>query len=613
MRSIVTIFLYIIGLVAVLHSVVCENITDAIAYSIMCVVCAASMPHRVMLSLGVLLCGSAVGMWHLHMQLSLIILVYGMIMLVGYAYAKAPFRHKLKRWEGVVLIMSGLYALYESGAVQAFFLQSRERHIAILNRGKWGVEHPHQQTLNITGQYSYDMFRDFAGAELVHDLSTLEAYTDMVLITPTQPFSEREIEQLKVWVSHGGHLVVITDHTDLFGHVRAIEPLLDVFGIRARKDCIIEKNPDSCVYHSLCNRYKGLTANSFSGKGSVFLWQIGFSERADYASHSFFSDNQVADDDKAGIYAVGLRRAYRQGMITLFGDSTLFANFAISFPSSQQIMRKLFSPPTPWNLHFFVFFLSSISLFLRYNSHIRTIFGVLIISAITTCIVGGYHAKAPCFHPTRAFAFPVSGDHLCVEGEGGTFRTMFAAAYACGIIPIWNDREYAGPGLKIGDRNILSLDNYTSSWNSRRTSEEILTSPCTCQLREYIYTLIVDSGKSSFWFDAGVGLLRDCAYRLFWSYIAGNEEITLPEFAEAEKRKVTLISQDGVRYELETYIRNSSETKDEWIILGDWILGKRINDDTILVRAIWQHPTWTLGDCVVKISFADTHFTRASR
>ena len=607
MRSIATIFLYIIGLAAVLHSVVCENITDAIAYSLVCVACAVCMPHRVMLLLGVLLCGGAVGMWHLHMQLSLIILVYGMIMLVGYAYAKTPFRHKLKRWEGVVLMMSGLYALYESGAVQASYLQSRERHIAILNRGKWGVEHPHQQTLNITGQYSYDMFRDFTGAELVNDLSTLDAYTDMVLITPTQPFAEREIEQLKVWVSHGGHLVVITDHTDLFGHVRAIEALLGEFGIRARKDCIIEKNPDSCVYYSLHKHYKGLTANSFSGKGAAFLWQIGFSERADYASHSFFSDNQVADDDKAGIYAVGLRRAYKQGMITLFGDSTLFANFAISFPSSQQIMRTLFSPSTPWNPHLFVFFLSCISLFFRYKSYICAIIGGLIVLVITSFIVGGYHAKAPCFHPTKALTFPVSGDHLCVEGEGGAFRTMFAAAYAYGIIPVWSDREYAGPGLKMGNRNILSLDNYTSSWNPQRTSEEILTSPCTCQLREYIYTLIVDSGKSSFWFDAGVGLLRDCAYRLFWSFIAGSEEITLPEFAKAEKRKVTLISQDGVRYELETYIRNSSNTKDEWVILGDWILGKRISDDTLLVRAIWQHPTWTLGDCVVKISFADTH------
>lgn len=607
MRFIVTIFLYIVGLTTVFLSVICENVTDTIIYSLVCVVCGGRMPHRIMLPLGVLLSGCAVGVWHLHMQLSLIILVYGMIVLMGYAYAKTPFLHRLKRGEGILLLAGGLYALYESGVIQAYHLQARERHIAVLNRGNWGVEHPHQQTLNITGQYSYDLFRDFIGAELVHDLSTLDAYTDMVLITPTQPFDEREIEQLKMWISYGGHLVLITDHTDLFGHVRAMEPLLSEFGIHARKDCIIEKNPDSCVYYSLFKCYRGLTANSFYGKGTAFLWQLGFSERADYASHSFFSDNQVADDDKAGIYAVGLHRAYKQGMLTLFGDSTLFANFAISFPSSQQIMRAIFSPPTSWSPHLFVFLLSCILLLFRYNSYIRAIFGGVIILAITALILGGHHTKPPCFTPTKAITLPVSGDPLRVEGAGGEFRTMFAAAYSYGIIPVWKDREHSESKLKIGDRSVLSLNNYTSSWNSQRTSEEILTSPCTCQLHEYIYTLIANSDKSSFWFDTGVGLLRDYAYRLFWSFYSGSEDIALPEFSKDEKLKVMLITQNGVQYELETYLRKSLKTEDEWVVLGDWVLGKRINDDTILVRAIWQHPVWTLGDCVVKISSADTH------
>ena len=49
------------------------------------------------------------------------------------------------------------------------------------------------------------------------------------------------------------------------------------------------------------------------------------------------------------------------------------------------------------------------------------------------------------------------------------------------------------------------------------------------------------------------------------------------------------------------------------MVLGDRVLGKRINDDTTLVRAIWQHSSWSLGDCVVKISFADMHHKSQSK
>ena len=29
------------------------------------------------------------------------------------------------------------------------------------------------------------------------------------------------------WVAEGGHLIVVTDHTDIFGHARAIKPLIE--------------------------------------------------------------------------------------------------------------------------------------------------------------------------------------------------------------------------------------------------------------------------------------------------------------------------------------------------------------------------------------------------
>lgn len=600
MKCFFAIALFIVGLLAVFHAIICENPVDAVIYSLVCVACIADLAYRSMKAIGVLLIGAAIGLWHLHTQLCYASLACGVIMWSGCGCVGVFGYRCIKILRNGILLICGLYALYESGLLQASYLHARERQIAVLNRGVWGGEHPHQQALNITGQYSYDLFRDLIKAEITDDIFTLDKYTDLFIITPTTPFSKDEIDKLRIWVSQGGHLIVITDHTDLFGHVRALEPLLNEFDLQAKKDSIIERRSDSCRYYSLMNHFEGLTSNSFCGKGSAFLWQLGFSERADYASPSFFSDNQVADDDKAGIYAVGLMRAYNQGMVTLFGDSTMFSNFAISLPSSQRIMKILLSPLNAWNLHTFVFLLLFGYLCFETRGYIRMVlFGIVTLSIPAVAVVKSTNTMS--IQSEKAHLLPTSGDTSCVEGGGSEFRTLFASAYSYGVVPVWKADDALVEGLKIGKQSFKSLSSFSASWDSTRHSEKLLSSACTCQLHEYLCALIADSDKSSFWFDAGAGLLRECAYGLFWAVCMETEGIHLPEFGEEIKLNITLISQTGEKFELETYMREVLNRKDEWVILGDWVLGKRIDKDTVLIRAIWQHPSWTLGDCVVKI------------
>lgn len=600
MKRIFAIALLIAGMLAVFHAIICENTADAIIYSLVCVACIVDLPHRSMKAIGVLLAGAAIGLWHLHTQLCYASLAYSIIMWGGCVCAGVLGQQRMKMWKNGFLLICGLYAMYESGLLQVSYLHAKDRQIAVLDRGVWGGEHPHQQTLNITGQYSYDLFRNFIKAEIINDTSTLDQYTDLFIITPTTPFSKAEIDKLRIWVCNGGHLIVVTDHTDLFGHVRALEPLLNEFGLQAKKDSIIERNSDSCRYYSLANHFEGMTSNSFSGRGSTFLWQIGFSERADYSSPSFFSDNQVADDDKAGIYAVGLMRAYNQGIVTLFGDSTLFSNFAISFPSSQRIMKILLSPLNAWNLHIFVSLLIFGYLCCAARWYIRVaLSGIVMLSLFAVAFVKSTKTKS--IPSEKARLVPASGNTSCVEGSGSEFRTLFASAYSYGIVPIWKENEACAEGLTIGKQSFKSLSDFSTTWDSTRHSEDLLSSTCTCHLREYLSALIADSDKSSFWFDAGAGLLRECAYGLFWSKCMETEEVRLPEFGEEIKSNITLISQTGEKLEVETYMRELLNQKGPWIILGDWVLGRKIDKDTVLIRAIWQHPSWTLGDCVVKI------------
>lgn len=493
MKHILNTSLLIIGLLAVFHSVVCENAVDTIVYSLMCVGCIVDYTQKnlkgIMKGIGVLLCGAAVGLWHLHAQLSCTSLVFGVILLSGGIYTRFAYDSYVRRCTNAFLFICGLYALYESGLIQATYLHARERHIAVLNRGVWGVEHPHQKSLNITGQYSYDLFRESLKAEIVDELSSLDRYTDLFIVTPTAPFSRKDIDMLKRWVYHGGHLIVITDHTDLFGHVRVLEPLLEEFGVQARKDSIIERHPDACRYYSLADRFEGLTSNSYSGKGTAFLWQIGFSERVDYASPSFFSDNQVADDDKAGVYVVGLRRACNLGIITLFGDSTLFSNFALSFPSSQKIIKAILSPLYTWNLHIFVFVFALVNI-VYHKIRIRLfIIGMVILMALVRLV--GKCSNVSAIQADKAYLLPVAGDASCVEGRDGEFRTLFASAYAYGILPVWENDDSLGNGLQVGRRKRVSLSDFSTPWDASRNSKEVLSSTCTCQLHEYLYALII--------------------------------------------------------------------------------------------------------------------------
>lgn len=168
------------------------------------------------------------------------------------------------------------------------------------------------------------------------------------MVTPTRPWTPKEISLLDKWVRRGGRLVIITDHTDLFGHTSALNPLLSEFGLQEEKNCILDETGDGGTYYTGLHSLKGLTANSFTGRGETWLLQKGYAERTDYSKNSFFSDNQITDEESAGIYPIGLIAPSGFGTVILFGDSTLFADFALSRPSAQYLLQKIAEDGTPF-------------------------------------------------------------------------------------------------------------------------------------------------------------------------------------------------------------------------------------------------------------------------
>lgn len=63
---------------------------------------------------------------------------------------------------------------------------------------------------------------------------------------------------------------------------------LESMGLRIQKDCILDSTGDGGTYQNLFQKFKGLSANSFSGRGETWLVENGYSERTDYSKNSFF-------------------------------------------------------------------------------------------------------------------------------------------------------------------------------------------------------------------------------------------------------------------------------------------------------------------------------------
>lgn len=226
-----------------------------------------------------------------------------------------------------------------------YSLTCRTGQVGIIDGGEWAKsDTPLLKTskLNIDTMYSYSEWRDLLAAKAISygelDGSIVEAW----LITPTRPISHGNIESLLAWVEGGGHLIVVTDHTDLFGHAAVTNALLRPIGLCTSNTAFFPDRPDTTADVTLGRSVWLKTANTQSG---WCLWpQVTArwtEEQADYSAPNFFGPLRESGDDHYGRRVISGSRAIGKGTVTLFGDSTVFANFAIYQPGIVPLAERL--------------------------------------------------------------------------------------------------------------------------------------------------------------------------------------------------------------------------------------------------------------------------------
>ncbi len=237
-------------------------------------------------------------------------------------------------------------------------------------------------------KYDFLWIEDYKGIE--KKLNNLDV---LLMLTPVKPFSVKNINAIEAFVSNGGNLSVIADHTDLYGHAEVLNKLLSMFGVLINKDSIFDSKdfflevPFQNLNWSLV-RMK--TPCSISIFRPSYIWAYAtnsISEQVDYSRPNFFGNLEWTSDDKKGNWPIALTIKYHKGVINIFTDSTIFANFAIFQPSNLKVLNALIEGnKINSNIFYYIFFLL-IVLFINFFSPMEIKSGIDIIGCFLFFIV----------------------------------------------------------------------------------------------------------------------------------------------------------------------------------------------------------------------------------
>lgn len=286
-------------------------------------------------SLAVVLLGGASILYMPHLALIPIIALL-LIVPVGYKI-KLPSRKDLS-------LISTICLIFLVGCAVVLGLP-RSRKSAYLHHGVWArSDKPYSlDGLNNANSYSYSEFTKAIGADTISSLQGLDQYNELWIVTPTHPFSQQEQRIIKKWVASGGHLFIVTDHTDLFGHARASNSLARVFGLYIRNTALFRDDSGdpyfSDAWGKLINIKTGSGASAVMAMpiASAWLWE----EEAYYAQSNFFGPLTASGDDSYGLKLLAGQIPWGMGQVSFIQDSTILSNFAVYQPGILSFVDRL--------------------------------------------------------------------------------------------------------------------------------------------------------------------------------------------------------------------------------------------------------------------------------
>ncbi|MCF7730509.1 MAG: hypothetical protein K9N23_02435 [Akkermansiaceae bacterium] len=192
----------------------------------------------------------------------------------------------------------------------------------------------------------FEFFHPVALAEGPLTAKDLDGASTLVIYDPDRRFNEDEIKLVREFVSDGGGLLVVGDHTNVFGSTTHLNELCEPFGFQFRDDVLFDLDED---FHQLIEApplapaaWHGIGFFKLRGPTSIrptSLWtrpvyEVGHSKsvRAIYSVNNFYPPPYDDPKMKTGDFCVASTSHYGRGRVAAWADSTVFSNFEIFYP-----------------------------------------------------------------------------------------------------------------------------------------------------------------------------------------------------------------------------------------------------------------------------------------
>jgi len=183
-------------------------------------------------------------------------------------------------------------------------------------------------------------------------LEYLSQYDVVCLKVPTQSYSPEEIEAVRQYVENGGGLVLIADHTNVFGHATFLNQVADQFGIHVFSDSGYEVLTGNLSVYMMPKTLPHPVVQNlplfFWGGQCTLRGDLGVrgvmtdlnikTLPADYSERNFFPERIAHTGYRYGPFFTVASATYGKGRIICFTDSTLISNFFIFIPGKPELM-----------------------------------------------------------------------------------------------------------------------------------------------------------------------------------------------------------------------------------------------------------------------------------
>jgi hypothetical protein len=180
---------------------------------------------------------------------------------------------------------------------------------------------------------------------------TLAACDVLVAKVPTSRYAPEEVAAIRRFVERGGGLLLIGEHTNVFGTGDYLNDIAREFGFQYRYDCLFgidsffeEALPRAWVPHPILQRIPEMDfAVSCSiepaGMGRAVVLGTGLKNLGpDYHATNFYPQAEDRPDMRYGAFVQAWATRLGRGRVVAFTDSTIFSNFCVFEPGKSELM-----------------------------------------------------------------------------------------------------------------------------------------------------------------------------------------------------------------------------------------------------------------------------------